>query len=143
MYELPPEGAALLERIRALVPDLAALAGLEPGQLPAPDKLRFFALPIEHVKVEDTWYVDGMIGTGSNDIVIDGVFVPEERTVAVFEMADGHAPGSRLHAGPLYQTPMIPILVLAASMPIVGQARALVRGFQERLMTHCARAFRS
>jgi alkylation response protein AidB-like acyl-CoA dehydrogenase len=115
---------------------VGALAGLEPGQMPTPANLRFFALPIEDVKVEDTWYVDGMIGTGSNDIVIDGAFVPEERTVSVLEMAEGRAPGARVHASPLYHTPMIPILVLAASMPVVGQARALVRGFRERLMTH-------
>jgi hypothetical protein len=97
--------------------------------------MRFFALPIEDVKVEDTWYVDGMAGTGSNDIVIDAL-VAEERSVSILEMSEGRAPGSRLHAGPLYHTPMIPILVLAASMPVVGQARAMVRGFRERLLSH-------
>jgi alkylation response protein AidB-like acyl-CoA dehydrogenase len=106
------------------------------GQAPTPDRLRFFALPIEDVKVEDTWYVDGMVGTGSNDIVIDGAFIPAERSVSIVEMLEGRGPGSKIHAGPLYHTPMIPILLLAASMPVVGQARAVVDGFRERLMTH-------
>jgi len=97
---------------------------------------RFFALPIEEVKVEDTWYVDGMVGTGSNDIVIDAVLVPEERSVSIADMVSGRAHGSRLHSGPLYRTPMIPILMLAASMPVVGQARAVLRGFRERLEEH-------
>jgi alkylation response protein AidB-like acyl-CoA dehydrogenase len=114
---------------------VGALADLEPGKLPSPANMRFFALPIEDVKVEDTWYVDGMAGTGSNDIVIDAL-VAEERSVSILEMSEGRAPGSRLHAGPLYHTPMIPILVLAASMPVVGQARAVVRGFRERLLSH-------
>ncbi|HXK23244.1 MAG TPA: acyl-CoA dehydrogenase family protein [Myxococcota bacterium] len=109
--------------------------GIESGRAPTPQDLLFFALPIEDVKVDDTWYVSGMIGTGSNDIVVDA-FVPEERTVAIVEMVEGRAPGSRLHASPLYHTPMLPILELAASMPLVGHLRTLLRGFEERLKTH-------
>ena len=115
---------------------VGALADLEPGQSPSPAHMRFFALPIEDVKVEDTWYVDGMVGTGSNDIVIDGALVPEDRSVSISEMIEGRAPGSRLHAGTLYHTPMLPILMLASSMPVVGQTRAIVRGFRERLKNH-------
>ena len=108
----------------------------EPGQQPSPADLLFFALPIEDVKVDDTWYVSGMVGTGSNDIVVDGAFIPAERTVSIVEMVEGRAPGSRLHASPLYHTPMLPILELAASMPLVGHLRTLLRGFEERLKTH-------
>jgi alkylation response protein AidB-like acyl-CoA dehydrogenase len=115
---------------------VGVMEALEPGATPSSANLRFLALPIEDVKVDDTWYVDGMIGTGSNDIVIDGAFVPTERAVAIGDMVNGHAHGSTLHAGPLYRTPMIPILLLAASMPIVGHARAIVKGFQERLQNH-------
>ncbi len=109
---------------------------LEPGATPSAANLRFLALPIEDVKVEDTWYVDGMIGTGSNDVVIDGAFVPTERSVSIADMVNGKALGAGIHAGPLYRTPMIPILLLAASMPVVGQARAIVNGFRERLLHH-------
>ena len=95
--------------------------------------LRFFALPIEDVTVDDTWYVDGMVATGSNDIVIEDAWVPEERTVKIQAMVEGRAPGAQIHEGPLYRTPMIPILLLAASIPVVGHARAVVAGFRERL----------
>jgi len=98
----------------------------------APD-FRFFALPREQVKVEDTWHVDGMAGTGSNDMVIEDVVVPEERSVSIGAMSAGCAPGAALHEGPLYRTPMLPILCLAAAMPAVGQARACVRAFRERM----------
>lgn len=53
--------------------------------------------------------------------------------MSIAAMSDGRAHGARLHAGPLYRTPMLPILGLAASMVAVGQARAAVRGFQERM----------
>lgn len=95
--------------------------------------LRLFALPKSDVEVPDTWHVDGMCGTGSHDVVIREKLVPEERSVSFLEMLEGTAPGSKLHEGPLYHTPMIPILALAASMPAVGQARAAVRGFRERM----------
>ncbi len=98
-----------------------------------PGSYRFFALPREQAKVEDTWYVDGMVGTGSNDIVVDDVHVSAERMVPIRGMVTGRAEGARLHDAPLYRTPMIPILMLAASLPAVGTARAVVRGFRERL----------
>lgn len=94
---------------------------------------RFLALPIEDVKVEDVWFVDGMAGTGSNDMVIEDAVVPEERSVSILDMMSGCAHGAKIHAGPLYRTPMLPILCLAASMPAVGQAKAAVRGFRERM----------
>ena len=109
----------------------AALELTEDGQ-PNP---RWFALPVSEVKVEDTWYVDGMSGTGSNDVVVEDVFVPAERSVSIIEMGSGHAPGSQLHDGPLYRTPMMPILTLAAAMPALGQARTVVRLFREYLTT--------
>ena len=96
---------------------------------------RWFALPVSEVTVEDTWYVDGMSGTGSNDVVIEDVFIPAERSTSILETGSGHAPGSRLHDGPLYRTPMMPILTLAAAMPALGQARTVVRLFREYLTT--------
>jgi len=96
-------------------------------------ELAFHAVPKAEVTVEDTWDVDGMCGTGSNDVVIDDVFVPDERRISIADMVEGRGHGSRLHEGPLYHTPMIPILMLAASLPAPGQAHAAVRGFREGL----------
>jgi len=107
-------------------------AALEQTPEGKPDP-RWFALPVSQVKVEDTWYVDGMVGTGSNDVVIDNVFVPAEQSVSIIEMSSGRAPGSRLHDGPLYRTPMTPVLTLAATTPALGQAKTVVRLFRERL----------
>jgi alkylation response protein AidB-like acyl-CoA dehydrogenase len=36
-------------------------------------------------EIEDTWSVSGMRGTGSHDVVVDGLFVPEERTFSAAE----------------------------------------------------------
>jgi len=101
-----------------------------PDEEPDP---RFFAMPRADVEIDDTWFVDGMLGTGSNDIVIENRIVPEERTASIAAMGAGRGLGAQLHSGPLYHTPMIPILALAASMPAVGQAREAVRRFREHM----------
>ena len=64
------------------------VGSLVPQAEGAPD-FRFFAVPASDAKVEDTWYVDGMVGTGSNDLVIDGAFVPAEHSVSIVDMAAG------------------------------------------------------
>lgn len=96
-------------------------------------KAYFFALPREQATVEDTWYTDGMCATGSHDVVIEDVFVPLERVVDIADMMNGVAPGSSLHDGPLYSTPMAPILSFAAALPILGQARFAVAEHSRQL----------
>ncbi|GAA5233716.1 flavin-dependent monooxygenase [Verticiella sediminum] len=41
---------------------------------------RMAVMPREQVRIEHTWDVSGMTGTGSHDIVVDGVVVPEDWT---------------------------------------------------------------
>jgi alkylation response protein AidB-like acyl-CoA dehydrogenase len=112
--------------------DWVIVSAVVPGDDPVPD-MRFFALPIEEITVDDVWHIEGMLGTGSNDILIDGRVIPEERAVSLNAMRDGRAPGAEIHDGPLYRTPMMPVLVMAAAMPAVGQARAVVDAFKQSL----------
>lgn len=93
----------------------------------------FFALPREEVKVEDTWFVDGMQATGSNDVIIEDAFVPEGRILSFADLITGNAPGAEIHSHPVYRTPMLPMLGLSAALPALGQARACLRMFRERL----------
>lgn len=97
-----------------------------------PDAM-FFALPRTDVQLDDTWHMDGMCGTGSHDVVIDRAFVPEDRAVSIRKMLNAQAPGSRLHPGPLYHTPMAPILSLTAALPVLGQAKASAGHFAQQL----------
>ncbi|MET4162778.1 acyl-CoA dehydrogenase [Marinobacterium iners] len=41
---------------------------------------RMAVMPAEKVKIEPNWDVIGMVGTGSHDLVVEDVFVPEEWT---------------------------------------------------------------
>jgi alkylation response protein AidB-like acyl-CoA dehydrogenase len=103
---------------------------LNEDEVPDP---RFFAIPREEVIVEATWNVDGMCGTGSHDVVIEECFVPHDRSISMIEMNRGCTPGSKIHVGALYRTPMVSLLTATAAMPSLGQARALVREYATRL----------
>ena len=55
----------------------AFLGGAVEGK---PDDRRIFVIPMSDYEIVDTWYVPGLKGTGSHDIVIEDAFVPEYRT---------------------------------------------------------------
>lgn len=90
-------------------------------------------VPAGQVEVLDTWHTAGMRGTGSHDLVIDDVLVPEHRLVAVADIYGGTAPGAREHGVPTYRWPMVPALALTASMPVLGTAERVTELFAERL----------
>ncbi len=93
----------------------------------------FCALPTRDVMVLDTWHIDGMEGTGSHDLLVNDVFVPEYRTMDMSEMRNGTAYGSRLYDNPIYRQPMLPLLGVTAAISGVGAARAAVAQFRTQL----------
>ncbi len=92
-----------------------------------------YVLPVEEAEIIDTWRVEGMVGTGSNDIAIEDKFVPEHRLVDLSLVRDGTSPGAQLHESPIYKMPMLPVLGLTATAPLVGAARNAVRLFEARM----------
>ncbi len=95
--------------------------------------IRLFALPVDEVTIEDTWFTDGMRATGSNDITITDRFVPTLRTVSMADLSEGVAPGAAHHEDPSFQTPLLAALALAAAAPAVGQARWALDRFEQRM----------
>ena len=90
----------------------------------------FFALPREEVEAVDTWHMSGMCGTGSYDIKVDDVFVPEARAIAMFELINATGEGARLHDSMLYQTPLLPILGFASGLPMLGAAQGALAEYR-------------
>jgi alkylation response protein AidB-like acyl-CoA dehydrogenase len=113
--------------------DWVMLGAIMPKEGSDTPTLGMFVIPRDEVEVIDTWHTAGMVGTGSNDIRAEDVFVPAHRTQDIMDLRDGCSPGSRLHESPLYAMPMLPVLGLTAAAPLVGGARKAVQLFQERL----------
>ena len=75
------------------------------GEDGKPVDYRTFLLPISDYTIEDVWDTVGLRGTGSNDIVVDDVFVPEHRTLSFQRTSKCDCPGQELNDGPLYRMP--------------------------------------
>ena len=87
---------------------------------------RQFLLPVTDVEVKDTWYVDGMVATGSRDIIATEVTVPEHRVSL--------APPPHVLAKPgdpyLERIPIMPFLSLTAAIPAIGAAMRALELFE-------------
>jgi len=86
-------------------------------------------LPIDEVKVLDTWHVAGMSSTGSHDVAFEDVFVPEHLATNIEQMRQGRFD----HARPAYRIPFSSFLALVISTPILGAAIGETKRFRDRL----------
>jgi 3-hydroxy-9,10-secoandrosta-1,3,5(10)-triene-9,17-dione monooxygenase len=74
----------------------------------APVDWRLCLVPKDDYEIIDTWYAMGMIGTGSKDIEVKEVFVPERRALALARCRGGlEHPGAALNDGPLFRVPIV------------------------------------
>jgi 3-hydroxy-9,10-secoandrosta-1,3,5(10)-triene-9,17-dione monooxygenase len=49
----------------------------------------FVLVPMSELSIEDTWFVTGMRGTGSNTVAANNVFVPAHRYLSAFQLLSG------------------------------------------------------
>jgi len=79
-------------------------------------ELRMAYLPKGAYRILDTWYVGGLRGTGSHDMVVDDVFVPVERTFFVTDPPQLDRPLARM--------PMAPTMCAGCAALCLGLAQA-------------------
>ena len=114
----------------------------EPGG--APD-MRAFLLPRSDYTIDtDSWHVFGLQGTGSHDVIVDDVFVPEYRT---HRSVDGFLctnPGQKSNPGALYTLPWAQVFTRSVSTAAFGGARAAISAAieiaQSRISTNTGKA---
>ncbi|MCA2276874.1 acyl-CoA dehydrogenase family protein [Mycobacterium intracellulare] len=97
--------------------------------VPAPT---LFMVPREETEVVDTWYITGMRGTGSNDIRVEEVFVPQYRSASFADALTGTAEGQLLHPNPMYHLPFVPFTMCEVVPVVVGALRGAVESFSLR-----------
>src|SRR5215218_5775524 len=69
----------------------------------APVDWRLCLVPRSDYRIIDTWQAMGMVGTGSNDIAVEDLFVPERRALPMRSCRGGFDhPGAALNKGPLF-----------------------------------------
>ena len=96
---------------------------------------RIFVLPARDYTIIDTWHVIGLGGTGSKDVAVDDVFVPEYRSIAVREITGGPNPGSAVNHSVLYQLPAISLFAFCIAGVSLGIAEGAIEYFVETMRT--------
>lgn len=94
------------------------------------DGAKSFLVPVSEVKILDTWQFCGASGTGSNDYVVDQVFVPEHRSLDLLEFNSGVTAGSRLYENPLYRSPFLLLAYCTISPVVAGALRGATEEFK-------------
>ncbi len=81
-----------------------------------------FLLPNSGYRIDDVWDTVGLRGTGSNDIVVDGAFVPGHRALSFNDVFRCKCPGQEVNSSPLYKLPYGSVFSYAITTPIIGMA---------------------
>jgi len=100
-----------------------------PADGKGPPEYRTFLLPRSDFEVIDTWHVMGLKGTGSKDIVVKDVFVPEYRTHKASDGFMGTNPGRDTFTSDLYKLPFGQIFVRAVSSAAIGGLQGALTTF--------------
>jgi alkylation response protein AidB-like acyl-CoA dehydrogenase len=88
-------------------------------------------LPMSDLTIEDTWFVAGMKGSGSNTIVADDVFVPEHRVHSVSRVLAHEYPTEHKDEA-LYRSAFVPVMSLVLAGAQLGLGRAALRLVMEK-----------
>ena len=80
-------------------------------------------MPMSDLTIEDTWFMAGMKGTGSNTIVANDVFVPEHRFLPYPPAFQGHYRTEHLDEV-TYRVALVPVTILILVGSQLGLARA-------------------
>jgi 3-hydroxy-9,10-secoandrosta-1,3,5(10)-triene-9,17-dione monooxygenase len=102
---------------------------------------RLCLVPKKDYVVLDTWYAMGMVGTGSQDIEVKEVFVPERRALALARCRGGlEHPGATLNDGPLFRVPIVASAGHPLSATALGAAEgafeSVTNSFKNRIGTY-------
>lgn len=102
-------------------------------QMPDGDGLlsaRLAVLAPGEYRIEDTWFASGLKGSGSQDLVVEDVFVPDYRHENSLGLNFGQSRGYGSNPGGLYKLPLQ--AVFSAGFPTVALGAA------EGMLAHCA-----
>ena len=122
---------------------LGALIFPEDGE--GPPDMRTFLLPREDYTIDpESWQVFGLQGTGSHDIIVDRVFVPEYRTHRAIDGFNCDNPGQAVNEAPLYSLPWAQVFVRSVSTAAFGGAKAAINAamaiMEDRISTNTGKA---
>lgn len=102
------------------------------------DEERYFMMQHGTFEIIDTWHAMGLKGSGSNDIAVDDVFIPDHRTLAIEHLKGGPTPGNQVNTAPIYQLPSYIQFGIWITSATLGIATGMLAHYEEFIAGHKA-----
>lgn len=118
----------------------AFLGGFVPTEEGKAPDMRTFLVPRCDYEIIDNWHTSGLRGSGSKDVVVEDVFVPEHR---MHKFSDGFRqdnPGNEVNSSPVYRYPFGQIHVRSVSTPAVGAAFGALDAYVDYMKSKVSQA---
>ena len=89
-------------------------------------------VPMSDVKILNDWDTIGLRGSGSSNVSMENVFIPDQRIVGLMASTEGRQKGA-FDDQALYRTAFAPLMVSILSFPILGMGTHMLEEFLESL----------
>lgn len=115
---------------------LGGFAADEQGEKLTPPSIKHFVLPKADAEIlHDSWDVMGLAGTGSKDVVLKDVFIPDYRAIDGKKIRAGEYAREFVPEKDLYKIPMGVMFCFAVQSGTLGIAQGVIDRFEEYTAT--------
>ncbi len=119
---------------------LGGVVADEKGEKLSPPVIKHFVLPKSDAEIlHDSWRVMGLAGTGSKDVVLTDVFIPEYRAIDGAKIRNGDYAREFVPEKDLYKIPMGIMFCYAVRASTLGIAQGVIDRFEEYTATRVSR----
>lgn len=91
-------------------------------------------VPRADVTIEDDWFVSGLCGTGSKDLILENVFVPQHRVLSIRDLVMGTTPGGKANGIPMARLPFTWPAVWGIPAALIGMAHGMAEAVRQVLI---------
>lgn len=92
-------------------------------------------VPRKDYEVIHTWDVFGLKATGSQDVMVQDIFVPEYRVHKVSDGFKCDSPGNVVNTSPLYRVPFPQVFIRAITSGCIGALQGMMDAFRDYAAT--------
>lgn len=88
-----------------------------------------FLINRSDLEIVDAWHVMGLKATGSQDVIVDDVFVPDYAALSHTNAMADSQPGQALNKGPLYAIPFMQLFYRSITTGNIGALQGMLDAF--------------
>jgi alkylation response protein AidB-like acyl-CoA dehydrogenase len=114
-------------------------ARFAPSRDAAPTHQGYVIVPRRDYTVDDNWFVQGLAGTGSKNVVLNEALIPPRRVLTLEEALSGNPPGAAVNPGPLFRVPFFAAISICLCAPILGMAQGALETYVETTRSRMTR----